>query len=356
MHAPLHAGDYVMVSISDTGAGMDTETQSHIFEPFFTTKGMKGTGLGLSTVYGIVKQSGGYIWVYSEVGRGTTFKIYLPRVPSVEEPVLHAVTAPAQFQKVEPGTETILLVEDEANLRYLARQYLEKQGYRVIEAADGAVAMQIAVAHDGTIHLLLTDVIMPGMNGRELAQRISEIRPNVKVLYMSGYTENVIGQDGTLDAGVRLLQKPFNLRDLKSKVREVLDATPTPPEVVMSMQSAEPQPTTRVRHAPPARAQRFHLHLPLRYRRLGETQWHVGTTENISRSGLLFQSDDVLQPNSQLEINLVLPAEIAGLAGTEVVCRGEVVRTVEPKGESVSPALAARILQYHFQHGPLPRA
>jgi PAS domain S-box-containing protein len=356
VHAPLHAGDYVMVSISDTGAGMDSETQSHIFEPFFTTKGTKGTGLGLSTVYGIVKQSGGYIWVYSELGRGTTFKIYLPRVPSIEEPAMHTIAAPAQFQKVEPGTETILLVEDEANLRYLARQYLEKQGYRVIEAADGAVAMQIAVAHEGVIHLLLTDVIMPGMNGRELAQRISEIRPNVKVLYMSGYTENVIGQDGTLDAGVRLLQKPFNLRDLKSKVREVLDATPTPPEAVMSMQSAEPQPTTRVRQAPPARAQRFQLHLPLRYRRLGEAQWHVGKTENISRSGLLFQSDDVLQPNSQLEINLVLPAEIAGLAGTEVVCRGEVVRTVERQGESVSPALAARILQYHFQHGPLPRA
>ena len=221
-----------MVAISDTGAGMDAETQSHIFEPFFTTKGTKGTGLGLSTVYGIVKQSGGYIWVYSEVGRGTTFKIYLPRVASAETAV--PVVAPAVFRKVEPGTETILLVEDEANLRYLARQYLEKQGYKVIEAADGAVAMQIAVAHEAVIHLLLTDVIMPGMNGRELAQRISEIRPNVKILYMSGYTENVIGHNGMLDAGVRLLQKPFNLRDLKSKVREVLDATPTPPEVAMS--------------------------------------------------------------------------------------------------------------------------
>jgi len=139
-------------------------------------------------------------------------------------------------------------------------------------------------------------------------------------------------------------------------VREVLDATPTPPEVVMSMQSAEPQPAARARRAPPARAQRFQLHLPLRYRRLGDTQWHVGTTENISRSGLLFQTENVLQPNSQLEINLVLPAEIAGLSGTEVVCRGEVVRTVERTGESVTPALAARILQYHFQHGPLPRA
>jgi PAS domain S-box-containing protein len=354
--APLRPGDYVMIAISDTGIGMDTETQSKIFEPFFTTKGPKGTGLGLSTVYGIVKQSGGYIWVFSEIGRGTTFKIYLPRVASVEEPLPQFATKPASFQKVEPGTETILLVEDEANLRYLARQYLEKQGYRVIEAADGAVAMQIAVAHEGIIHLLLTDVIMPGMNGRELAQRISEIRPNVKILYMSGYTENVIGHNGTLEAGVRLLQKPFNLRDLKSKVREVLDATPTPPEVVMSTQSAEPQPTAHARHAPPARAQRFSLHLPLKYRRLGETQWHVGTTENISRSGVLFQADDVLQPNSVLEINLVLPAEIAGLSGTEVVCRGEVVRTVDRKGPAVSPALAARILQYHFQHGPLPRA
>jgi PAS domain S-box-containing protein len=354
-HAPLRPGDYVMVAISDTGAGMDSETQSHIFEPFFTTKGTKGTGLGLSTVYGIVKQSGGYIWVYSEMERGTTFKIYLPRVASTGEAAAQ-LAAPVEVHKVEPGTETILLVEDEANLRYLARQYLEKQGYKVIEAADGAVAMQIAVAHEAVIHLLLTDVIMPGMNGRELAQRISEIRPNVKTLYMSGYTENVIGHNGTLDAGVRLLQKPFNLRDLRSKVREVLDATPTPPEVTMSMQYAEPRQAARAREMPPARAQRFQLHLPLRYRRLGEKIWHEGTTENISRSGMLFQADEVLQPSSQLEINLVLPAEIAGLSATEVVCRGEVVRTVEPNAKALSPALAARILQYHFQHGPLPRA
>ncbi len=354
-HGPLRPGDYVMVAISDTGAGMDAETQSHIFEPFFTTKGTKGTGLGLSTVYGIVKQSGGYIWVYSEMGRGTTFKIYLPRVASMGEPAAQ-LAAPIEVHKVEPGTETILLVEDEANLRYLARQYLEKQGYKVIEAADGAVAMQIAVAHEKVIHLLLTDVIMPGMNGRELAQRISEIRPNVKVLYMSGYTENVIGHNGMLDHGVTLLQKPFNLRDLRSKVREVLDATQTPPEVAMHTQSAEPQQAARAREIPPARAQRFQLHLPLRYRRLGENDWHVGTTENISRSGMLFQGDETLQPNSQLEINLVLPQEIAGLSATEVVCRGEVVRTVEPQGATLTPALAARILQYHFQHGPLPRA
>jgi len=352
-HAPLRPGDYVMVAISDTGAGMDTETQSHIFEPFFTTKGTKGTGLGLSTVYGIIKQSGGYIWVYSEVGKGTTFKIYLPRVASTGEAVVQVAT-PVEQQRVEPGTETILLVEDETNLRYLARQYLEKQGYKVIEAADGAVAMQIAVAHEKVIHLLLTDVIMPGMNGRELAQRISEIRPNVKILYMSGYTENVIGHNGMLDAGVRLLQKPFNLRDLRSKVREVLDATS--PEAAMPTLFAKPSQAVQSREIPPARAQRFQLHLPLRYRRLGEKTWHEGTTENISRSGMLFQADEALQPSSQLEINLVLPAEIAGLSATEVVCRGEVVRTVESRGTSVNPALAARILQYHFQHGPLARA
>jgi PAS domain S-box-containing protein len=354
VHAPLKPGDYVMFAISDTGVGMDGDTQSHIFEPFFTTKGTKGTGLGLSTVYGIIKQSGGYIWVYSEVGRGTTFKIYLPRVAAVGESMAQ-VAGPPQLQKVEPGTETILLVEDEANLRYLARQYLEKQGYKVIEAADGAVAVQIAVAHEAVIHLLLTDVIMPGMNGRELAQRISEIRPNVKILYMSGYTENVIGHNGMLEPGVRLLQKPFNLRDLKNKVREVLDANPIPPEVAMSFQAAEPQPAVRAKEVPPTRAKRFQIQLPLRYRRLGETAWHVGTTENISRSGLLFLADESLQPSSQVEINLVLPAEIAGLSGTEVVCRGEVVRIIESQG-NMSPALAARILQYHFQHGPIPRA
>ena len=353
-HAPLRPGDYVMLAISDTGLGMDSETQSHIFEPFFTTKGPKGTGLGLSTVYGIVKQSGGYIWVNSEPGKGTSFKIYLPRIAERAEPA--QVVAANESAFTEPGTETILLAEDEANLRYLARQFLEKQGYKVIEAADGAVAMQIAVAHEGVIHLLLTDVIMPGMNGRELAQRISEIRPQTKVLYMSGYTENVIGHNGTLDAGVRLLQKPFTLRDLKSKVREVLDSTPFPQDVVKPVRSAyaaaarEPEP-------PLSRAPRFQLHLPLKYRRLDEDKWHDGETRDISRSGLLFRAEDALQPNIQLEINLVLPSEIAGLSPTEVICRGEVVRTIESLGEEMSPALAAKILQYHFQHGSqLPRA
>src|ERR1700678_4453380 len=279
-HAPLRAGDYVLLTISDTGLGMDSDTQSHIFEPFFTTKGTQGTGLGLSTVYGIIKQSGGYIWVSSETGKGTTFKIYLPKVAEpVETPVHLASTADNTV--TEPGTETILLAEDEANLRYLARQFLEKQGYRVIEAADGAVAMQIAVAHEGVIHLLLTDVIMPGMNGKELAQRVSEIRPNVKILYMSGYTENVIGRNGMLDAGVRLLQKPFNLRDLKDKVREVLDAGPIPPEVAMSTHAVKRHAAQGWDQPIPTRAQRFQLHLPLRYRQLGEQHWHEGKTENI---------------------------------------------------------------------------
>src|SRR6202167_4059486 len=353
-HAPLRAGDYVMLAISDNGLGMDSETQSHISEPFFTTKGTKGTGLGLSTVYGIVKQSGGYIWVYSEPGRGTTFKIYLPRVAERgESPAL--VVSSAESVAAEPGTETILLVEDEANLRYLARQFLEKQGYRVIEAADGVVAMQIAVAHEGVIHLLLTDVIMPGMNGRELAQRVSEIRPNTKVLYMSGYTENVIGHNGTLEAWVRLLLKPFTLQDLKMKVREVLDSTPTL-DVDTPVRAAQAMARGR-EQTPPSRAPRFYLQLPLKYRRLDEENWHDGETRNISRSGLLFQAEDVLQPAMQLEINLVLPAEIAGLSPTEVICRGEIVRTVKSTAEEMPPALAAKILQYHFQHGSqLPRA
>jgi CheY-like chemotaxis protein len=351
LHAPLKPGSYVMLCITDTGAGMDSETQSRIFEPFFTTKGPKGTGLGLSTVYGIVKQSGGYIWVVSELGKGTTFKIYLPRVSeAVANPLPVVVSAETVAER--PGTETILLVEDEANLRYLARQTLEKQGYRVIEAPEGGSAMRIAAAHEGAIHLLLTDVIMPGMNGRELAQRISEIRPGVRILYMSGYTENVIGRNGTLDAGVRLLQKPFTLRDLTTMVREVLDSAPR--EVAMPARSSY---SHFAQHLPLSRAERFQLRLPLKYRRIDEERWHDGKTHNISRSGLLFQAEDFVQPSAVLEISLVLPAEIAGLSATEVVCRGEVVRAVESAGDEMSPALAAKILQYRFQHGSqLPRA
>jgi PAS domain S-box-containing protein len=350
IHAPLKAGDYIMLAISDTGVGMDSETQSRIFEPFFTTKGPKGTGLGLSMVYGIVKQSGGYVWVYSEPGKGTSFKVYLPRVTEAGDLVAEMVPIGVPIAEKE-ALETILVVEDEANLRRLTRQFLENRGYTVLDAADGAAAVQICVAHQGTIHLLLTDVIMPGMNGRELAKRVAEIRPNTKVLYMSGYTENAIGHNGTLDAGIKLLQKPFTLQALQAKVREVLDQK-LPHEAGMTVQTATPSQIRGTRDKlGPFRAQRFNLQLPLRYRKLGDQGWRNGTTENISRSGMLFQAEEMLQPSVQLEINLVLPAEIAGLSPTEVICRGEVVRAVEPGDPKVSPALAAKILQYHFQHG-----
>jgi PAS domain S-box-containing protein len=349
-HGPVTPGDYVMLAISDTGVGMDAETQAHIFEPFYTTKGLKGTGLGLSTVYGIVKQSEGYIWLYSEAGKGTSFKIYLPRFSATGEA---PATQPALPQEQpSPGHETILLVEDEENLRRLARQFLENQGYSVIDAPEGATAIQISQAHKGPIHLLLTDVIMPGMNGRELANKLSPTRREMRVLYMSGYTENHIGHNGTLDEGISLLQKPFTLPALKAKVREMLD-TPLPQEIQMSARLAQSAPIARTRNkiSSPFRATRFDLHLPLKYRLVGESGWREGKTENISRSGMLFQAEEPIAPNAQLEINLVLPAEIAGLAAAEVVCRGEVVRTVNRESGTVSATLAAKILQYHFQHG-----
>ena len=351
-HAPVKPGDYVMLAISDTGVGMDADTQAHIFEPFYTTKGLKGTGLGLSTVYGIVKQSEGYIWLYSEAGKGTSFKIYLPRLSATGEALVTEPALAAEADQPTLGHETILLVEDEENLRRLAHQYLENQGYTVIDAADGAAAIQISQAHKGPIHLLLTDVIMPGMNGRELANQVSPTRPEMRVLYMSGYTENHIGHNGTLDQGITLLQKPFTLPALKAKVREMLD-TPLPQEKQMSARLAQPAPMARTRNkvSSPFRATRFDLHLPLKYRLVGESGWREGTTENISRSGMLFQAEEPIAPNAQLEINLVLPAEIAGLAAAEVVCRGEIVRAVQTEAGTVSPTLAAKILQYHFQHG-----
>lgn len=346
MHGPMKPGEYVMLAVSDTGMGMDAEVQSHAFEPFFTTKGTKGTGLGLSTVYGIVKQSDGFIWLYSEPGHGTTFKIYLPRVTGTGEPI--SLQPEPVVPAVERGHETVLLVEDETNLRYLARKYLERQGYSVLDAADGAAAVEVAASFPGPIQLLLTDVIMPGMNGRELAHRIAATRSDIKVLYMSGYTENAIGHNGLLDEGIILLQKPFTLPALQAKVREVLD-TASPQEKAMAARFIQAG-RTRSKLASPFRAQRFNLQLPLKYRLLGEPEWRKGTTENISRSGVLFRAEEVVQPNSHVEINLVLPAEISGLAAAEVVCRGEVVRTVETD-PAISPALAAKILQYHFQHG-----
>jgi CheY-like chemotaxis protein len=210
-----------MLAFSDTGCGMDAETQARIFEPFFTTKEHgKGTGLGLATVYGIVKQSGGNVWVYSEPGKGTAFKIYLPRVEGVAEG-----SEPAQPRSsILRGTETILLVEDEEMVRSLAREILEAHGYAVSEARDSAEALRICHMHSGSIHLLVTDVVMPGMSGRELAARLGMIHPETKVLYMSGYTDDAVVRHGVLNAGLEFLQKPFSANTFLCKVREVLDS------------------------------------------------------------------------------------------------------------------------------------
>jgi two-component system, cell cycle sensor histidine kinase and response regulator CckA len=214
----IRPGNYVLLSVSDTGMGMDKETQSRIFEPFFTTKEMgKGTGLGLSTVYGIVKQTGGYVMVQSEEGHGSTFQIYLPRVDAAVELQATPVTR-ADFA----GTETVLLVEDEESVRQLVRETLISRGYKVVEAADGEAGLAAAAAHKGIIHLVITDVIMPGMGGRELVKQLAQTRPETKVLYLSGYTEDAIGSEGSIESGTAFLQKPFTLQNLSRKVREVL--------------------------------------------------------------------------------------------------------------------------------------
>jgi CheY-like chemotaxis protein len=213
------AGSYVMVSITDTGVGMDAETQRHIFEPFFTTKPKgAGTGLGLSTVHGIVLQNEGWIGVSSRLGEGSTFRVYLPRIPD----------APREAEPASPdaistrGVETVLVVEDEKELCDLAVELLAKQGYQVLSAANGTDAMRVAEAHPGPIHLMLTDVMMPGITGRALAALLKALRPEMKVLFMSGYAEDVIVRRGLLEAGVELVPKPFTPAALAAKVRAVL--------------------------------------------------------------------------------------------------------------------------------------
>jgi two-component system cell cycle sensor histidine kinase/response regulator CckA len=214
----IRPGNYVTLSVSDTGMGMDKETQSRIFEPFFTTKEKgKGTGLGLSTVYGIVKQSGGYVMVQSEQGRGTAFHIYLPKVDDAVE----KQTAPAPATALG-GSETVLLVEDEESVRQLVRDTLVAKGYKVLEAEGGESGLAAAASHQGKIDLVITDVVMPGMGGRDLVKHLAKARPGTKVLYLSGYTEDAIVSDGSIESGTAFLQKPFSLQNLSRKVREVL--------------------------------------------------------------------------------------------------------------------------------------
>jgi two-component system cell cycle sensor histidine kinase/response regulator CckA len=219
-HPDVAPGEYVRLAVTDTGIGMDEQVQQHIFEPFFTTKERgRGTGLGLATTHGIVRQSGGHIWLYSEPGRGTTFKIYLPRATEGVTP-LPRVEAPL----ARPGWETVLVVEDEAMVRRFAVIALERLGYRALEAPNGEAALETAAAFTGPIHLLFTDVVMPHMNGHELATRIRERQPDVRVLYASGYTDNTIVHQGVLEPGLAFLQKPYTAVELSAKVREVLDA------------------------------------------------------------------------------------------------------------------------------------
>ncbi|MGB7575046.1 MAG: ATP-binding protein [Thermodesulfobacteriota bacterium] len=219
-HVDVRHGHYVMFSVSDTGVGMTPEVRERIFEPFFTTKEMgKGTGLGLSTTYGIVKQSEGHIWVYSVQGKGTTFKIYLPRV---NEP-LEEIRKEVLKEELPRGNETILIVEDEEDVRKLAGKILEKQGYRILETFNGDDALVACKRRKSPIHLMLADIIMPGMSGSELAKLLKPLYPEIKILYMSGYTDNAVVRHGVLEKGVNYIQKPFTMEGLARKVREVLD-------------------------------------------------------------------------------------------------------------------------------------
>ncbi len=217
----VQPGSYVMLAVSDTGCGMDAATQARIFEPFFTTKQLgEGTGLGLSTVYGIVKQSGGFIWVYSEPGHGTTFKVYLPRIGAESEAPPIVVHTPASPRR----SETVLLVEDQREVRNLIRRVLEGRGHKVLDASEGAEAIRIAQEHAGPIHLLLTDLVLPKLSGLQVAEELARLRPEMRVLFMSGYTQNSQARNLMFHSGRPFLQKPFTSKALITKISEVLEA------------------------------------------------------------------------------------------------------------------------------------
>jgi CheY-like chemotaxis protein len=219
-HTEIPPGAYVMLAVSDTGVGMDEDTRGRIFEPFFTTKEGRGTGLGLSTVAAIVRQSGGHVVVFSELGHGTSFKVYLPRAAAAAARAIAA--APAQ----ERGTETVLLVEDERGVREYVRELLEENGYRVLEAGNGTDAIALCDAYVGAIDLLLTDVVLPDLGGSRLTEALTALRPDLRVLYMSGYADDAVVRHGILQGSVAFIEKPFSSEALAAKMREVLGRPP----------------------------------------------------------------------------------------------------------------------------------